>query len=92
MGLTNGEAFRLPLTQVELGDTLGLTPIHVNRVLKEFRQSGLITMEHRVMTLLDIEGLQDKAGFNKDYLHLGGASIEVTRYFDKLENERKGGY
>jgi CRP-like cAMP-binding protein len=90
VGLTDGEAFRLPLTQTELGDTLGLTPVHVNRVLKEFRLRGLITMEHRMLNLLDIEGLQTLAAFNKDYLHLGGAPDEVARYFDALEAEHRG--
>src|ERR1700754_3939297 len=33
VGLTNGGKFSLPLTQTELGDTLGLTPVHVNRIL-----------------------------------------------------------
>ena len=91
VGLTNGEAFRLPLTQVELGDTLGLTAVHVNRILKEFRKLELIAMEDRVLNLLDVQGLQDRAGFNNDYLHLGGASSEVARYFDHLENVQKRG-
>lgn len=89
VGLTDGDAFRLPLTQTELGDTLGLTPVHVNRVLKEFRKRGLIAMEHRRLNLLDVEGLQDIAAFNKDYLHLGGASSEVAGYFDRLENQQR---
>jgi CRP-like cAMP-binding protein len=88
VGLTNGDTFRLPLTQIELADTLGLTPVHVNRVLKEFRGRGLITMEHRVLSLLDVAALQDIAGFNRDYLNLGGASSEVARYFDHLETKR----
>lgn len=90
VGLADGETFRLPLTQTELADTLGLTPVHVNRVLKEFRAAGLIAMERKVLSLLDVEGLQSRAGFNKDYLHLGGASKEVTRYFDLLESEQGG--
>jgi CRP-like cAMP-binding protein len=89
VGLTDGETFRLPLTQVKLADTLGLTPVHVNHVLKEFRTHGLITMEQRVLSLLDVKGLQAKAGFNQDYLHLGGASSEVTRYFDRLEGKQR---
>lgn len=85
VGLVDGEVFRLPLTQTELGDTLGLTPVHINRVLKEFRQRGLISMDQRMLTLLNVEELRALAGFNKDYLHLGGASAEVVRYFDALE-------
>ena len=90
VGLTNGNTFRLPLTQTELGDTLGLTPVHVNRVLKEFRKRGLIEMDRRILHLLDVPGLQDVAAFNKDYLHLGGASAEVARYFDELESKERG--
>ena len=88
VGLTNGDTFRLALTQIELADTLGLTPVHVNRVLKEFRGRGLLSMEHRVLNLLDVASLQDIAGFNRDYLNLGGASSEVARYFDHLESKR----
>ncbi len=89
VGLTNGETFRLPLTQTELGDTLGLTPVHVNRVLKDFRERRLIAMEHRMLRLLDVPRLEAIAGFTKDYLHLGGASEELTRYFDGLEDTRR---
>ena len=90
VGLTDGAVFRLPLTQTEVADTLGLTPVHVNRVLKEFRQDGLISMERRTMSLLGVEELQALAGFNKDYLHLGGAPAEVRRYFDALEDTQQG--
>ena len=31
---------------------------------------------------------QDVAGFNKDYLYLGGAPAEVARYFDRLEKDQ----
>ena len=89
VGLTDGEAFRLPLTQAELGDTLGLTPVHVNRVFQEFRKLGLLTIKHRVLNLLHVQGLQDIAGFNRKYLNLGGVSKEVAGYFDRLENERR---
>jgi len=91
VGMANGDTFRLQLTQIELADTLGLTPVHVNRVLKEFRAQRLISMEHRVISLLDIGGLQDRAGFNQDYLNFGGASSEVINYFDHLESERRSG-
>ncbi len=89
VGLTEGEVFRLPLTQTDLGDALGLTPVHVNRVLKDFRGRHLITMEHRMLHLLDVDGLQKIAAFNKDYLHLEGASEEVTRYLQGLDERDK---
>ena len=87
VGLTNGDWFQLPLTQTELGDTLGLTPVHVNRILKEFRERRLIATEQRTLKVLDIDGLQNVAAFNKEYLHLGGVSDEVARYFDALESK-----
>jgi CRP-like cAMP-binding protein len=90
VGLARGEGFKLPLTQTELGDTLGLTPVHVNRVLKAFRQRGLISMDKGMLSLLNVDALQAVAGFNKDYLHLGGASAEVVLYFQALEDDRKG--
>ena len=89
VNLTDGDVFRLPLTQTELGDALGLTPVHVNRVLREFKQQRLITLEHRVLGLLDVPALQNLAAFNKDYLNFGGASDEVARYFDRLELKRR---
>ena len=85
VGLTQNGKFRLPLTQTELGDTLGLTPVHVNRILKEFRERGLISIDHRMLHLLDLDGLQSIAAFNERYLKFEGASKEVVRYFDSLE-------
>ncbi|MGI4977376.1 MAG: Crp/Fnr family transcriptional regulator [Janthinobacterium lividum] len=87
MGLAEGETYRLPLTQTELGDAVGLTPVHVNRVLRDFREQRLIAMEHRVLKVLDVEGLQAVAAFNKEYLHLDHAPPEVARYFDRLEHD-----
>jgi CRP-like cAMP-binding protein len=87
--LTNGESFHLPLTQTELGDTLGLTPVHINHVLKEFRSQALIAMRHKVLYLLDVPALQQIAGLSKDYLQLSGASDELAGYFDSLEVEEQ---
>ncbi len=86
MGLAQGEVFHLPLTQTELGDALGLTPVHVNRVLRDFREQRLIAMEHRMLRMLDVVGLQGIAGFSKDYLHLDGPPTETASYFGRLEN------
>ena len=41
---------------------------------------------HR-LTLLDVERLQEIAGFNQNYLHLGGAPTETRSYIDMLERE-----
>ena len=42
VGLVEDHACQLPLTQAELGDALGLSTVHVNRVLQELRGDDLI--------------------------------------------------
>jgi CRP-like cAMP-binding protein len=69
VGLVDEGRFSLPLTQEELADALGLTPVHVNRVLQRLRGEGLITLEDRMLTLEDPKGLRDAAGFDPSYLH-----------------------
>ena len=88
MGLAEHEAFRLPLTQVDIADVLGLTAVHVNRVLKKFREEALIAVQNRLLHLLDVVSLQEIAGFNMEYLHLDGPSPEVARYFNQVEAEQ----
>ena len=44
IGLTVGEQFELPLTQLVLGDALGLTPVHVNRVLRKLRLQKIMSL------------------------------------------------
>ena len=88
VGMADGGRFSLPLTQVELGDTLGLSSVHVNKILQEFRRRGLLTMEHKVLNVLDVNGLRSIAAFDNSYLQLGGAPEEIARYFDGLEARR----
>jgi CRP-like cAMP-binding protein len=92
VGLAEDHAIRLPLTQVELADALGLTAVHVNRILQGVRRDNLITLAHRRLTLIDVERLQEIAGFNQNYLHLGGAPPEARRYIDIREREPREGH
>ena len=50
-------SFDMPLTQVQLADHLGLTAVHVNRVLKMFRETGVATVRSRVVTIHDLQRL-----------------------------------
>lgn len=68
--LAEDDEFNLPLTQGQLGDTIGLTPVHVNRTLQRMRSEGLIEFEQRRLKICDIDRLKDIAEFNSDYLHL----------------------
>jgi CRP-like cAMP-binding protein len=69
VGLADSNCFEFPLTQVEVGELLGLTPVHVNRTLQELRRRGLIEVEARRACLLDVQGLQTLARFKGDYLY-----------------------
>jgi CRP-like cAMP-binding protein len=70
VGLTSGSSFELPLTQEELGDTLGLSLVHTNRTIQQLRREGLIVWEGRTVTITDWEHLQRLANFDPTYLHL----------------------
>lgn len=68
--LVKGEAqFQLPLTQEDLADSLGISMIHTNRVLRDLVRGGLIAMDRNSVRLLDLERLHNISEFNDDYLH-----------------------
>jgi CRP-like cAMP-binding protein len=65
-----GDTIQLPLTQAELGDTLGLSTVHVNRVLQELRKEGLIRWQGDALTILDWKRLEEVGEFTSTYLNL----------------------
>jgi CRP-like cAMP-binding protein len=69
IGRVDGESFSFPFTQEELGDTLGMTSVHVNRVLNQLRDEGLVSLHARVLTILDLPRLVQISGFDRSYLH-----------------------
>ena len=69
IGLTVGDSFELPLTQTVLGDALGLTPVHVNRVLRKLRLQGVMSLSGGALVVSDICALAAVAGFDDTYLH-----------------------
>jgi len=70
VALTNGNSCILPTTQVELGDTIGLTIVHTNRMLQDLRWDGLVELRGKHLTILDLDALQEGALFSPSYLHL----------------------
>jgi CRP-like cAMP-binding protein len=70
VGMNEGNSCTLPLTQVELAETMGLSPVHVNRTLQELRRQKLITLEGGTLTIQDLPALKEVSFFNPDYLHL----------------------
>jgi CRP-like cAMP-binding protein len=65
----------LGLTQTELADGLGMTPIHLNRVIARLRRDGCITLDGRLLTVHDFAALQQQAGFDPNYLQLDGPDL-----------------
>lgn len=72
VGLSTEAGYMLPLTQAELADVLGLSTVHVNRVLKTLRAQGVIAFKDRWLTILDYKALKEIGSFDPDYLHLEG--------------------
>jgi CRP-like cAMP-binding protein len=68
--LVEDHVFDLPLTQVELADALGISHVHVNRVLQDLRGQGLISQRGKTLRVLDWEGLKTVGEFDPTYLHL----------------------
>jgi CRP-like cAMP-binding protein len=79
VGLTDGDRYELPITQAELGDTMGLTVVHTNRVLQRLRKDGLITLTNNSLVILDIARLKAFSGFNPNYLHLSNPNETVPQ-------------
>jgi CRP-like cAMP-binding protein len=69
IGARNGGSFELPLTQVELADALGLTPVHISRTLRRLRQRGLIEIHRRRVTILRPREEEKYGEFLPDHLH-----------------------
>jgi CRP-like cAMP-binding protein len=70
VGLVEHERLALPVTQEELADATGLTSVHVNRTLQRLRRENLVEVRGGMLTLLDVPGLHEAAGFNPSYLHV----------------------
>ncbi|MBB5708819.1 Crp/Fnr family transcriptional regulator [Sphingomonas xinjiangensis] len=70
VGLASERHFDLPVTQAVLAECLGLTPVHVNRVLKELRETGLLEFRSGRVTILDLRALRNMADFDPTYLYL----------------------
>jgi CRP-like cAMP-binding protein len=67
-GLGSGERFTLPITQIDLADALGLTAIHVNRLLRVLRERGRLRFQRQAVEVLQRAELIQIVGFNPSHL------------------------
>lgn len=72
VGLASGGRFDLQLTQEELAECLGITPVHVNRTLQQLREDEVVEFRAGQVTIQDRDRLRRIAAFDPGYLYLEG--------------------
>jgi len=77
IGLSQGNRCEMPLTQTEIADATGLTPVHINRTLRQLRARNLIALHDKELAIPDLEQLKRVSQFNGNYLHLEQAGTPV---------------
>jgi CRP-like cAMP-binding protein len=76
VGMGGRTGFDCPLTQYHLADALGLSAVHVNRVLRQLREGGLVTFQKGRVVFDDFERLKELAGFDTGYLDQEGPLLQ----------------
>jgi CRP-like cAMP-binding protein len=71
IGLATETDFKCPLSQYVIADALGLSAIHVNRVLRQLRELKLLTFQLGNVEIHDLAGLKKLSGFRGGYLDSG---------------------
>lgn len=72
VGMADRTGYSCPLSQYLLADALGLSAVHVNRVLRELREDGLLTFQKGRVTFDDYDGLVALSAFDRTYLDHDG--------------------
>lgn len=76
VGLGDKTGYDCPMSQYLLADTLGLSAVHVNRVLRELREAGFATFQQGRVTFYDLPGLFAFCDFNANYLDHDGPLLK----------------
>ena len=59
---TTGTSFDFPLLQTDVAELIGVTTVHLNRILKEMRASGLIAWSRHRVSILDFPAMASLGG------------------------------
>ncbi|MEO7469680.1 MAG: Crp/Fnr family transcriptional regulator [Sphingobium limneticum] len=70
VGLADETGFDCPLTQEVIADAVGLTSVHVNRVMKQFRDENLFSFRSGRVAFAGVQKVRKLCGFDPAYLHL----------------------
>ena len=69
IGREAGDTFEMPLTQEQISEALGITPVHANRIIRQLRDDGIVDINRGRVTVLNEAKLADLAQFDDRYLH-----------------------
>ncbi len=70
IGRGEGAQVEMPLTQEQIGEAMGITPIHANRIIRQLREDGVLEFNRGYVTVLNERNLEELAHFDGRYLHL----------------------
>lgn len=70
IGRDHGNRIEMPMTQEQIGEAMGITSIHANRIIKQLREDGVLEFHRGHVTVLDENKLEELAQFEDCYLHL----------------------
>jgi len=70
LGLAAENRFHFPITQAALADAVGISTVHINRVLQDLRHRGLIVWDGGMVDILNWNALAGAAQFDQRYLHI----------------------
>ena len=68
-GRAAGDTIEMPLTQEQIGEALGITPVHANRVIRQLREERIVDISRGRAVVLDEAKLAELAQFDDRYLH-----------------------
>jgi CRP-like cAMP-binding protein len=74
IGHVTSNTFVMPLTQEQLGEAMGVTSVHTNRIIRQLRIDGVLEFQRGTVKILDEQKLQDLAEFDDRYLHSSPSS------------------
>jgi len=72
--------YHLPMTRVQIGQYLGLTVVHINRVLRSLRADRIVSLEKHWVKILDVERLTNLAQYGSKCEVIGRNDRHTPRH------------
>jgi CRP-like cAMP-binding protein len=86
-GLSCGQQCAMPLTQIDLADLTGLTPVHVNRTLQEMRRRGMVELRAKWLRILNHTEIQQTGLFHENYLPMVPSAESRMLWVERRQSE-----